>query len=640
MKDGFIKIGACTAEVKVANTKYNVDKVKEEIKTLYEKGVKVMVFPELCLTAYTCGDLFYDETLLDSAKDAIKEIKEFSKGIKAFIAVGAPIRLGSLIYNVAVAVCNGEILGFVPKTYLPNYSEFYEKRVFAPAPKEYKEIIFDGKAYPFSNALLFSAKDMLSLKIGIEICEDLWTPVPPSVNLAVNGATVILNLSASNELVGKAEYRKELVSSQSAKLICVYAYANSGTGESTTDVIYSGHTLIGENGRIVGEGKPFAFETATAVVDLNKLVFERNKHFNYDMPTFPVKEIFFDIGVTDTLLEGEICKTPFVPSSEKDVTERAELILTMQANALKKRLVHTNAKSAVIGLSGGLDSTLAVIVTAKAFDLCGKDRKEIIAVTMPCFGTTDRTFCNSVSLAKSLRVTLKKVDIKKAVLRHFKDIGQDEKVKDVTYENCQARERTQVLMDIANKTGGFVVGTGDLSESALGWCTYSGDHISMYNVNATVPKTLVKYLVKYVADNSRAKLKNTLNDILLTPVSPELIPPENGKISQITEDVVGPYILHDFFLYYYARCGFTPKKIFRIAVYAFKGDFTKEEIFKWLNNFYGRFFSQQFKRSCMPDGVKIGSVALSPRGDLRMPSDADKYVWKRELDKIKEEYGL
>ena len=640
MKDGFIKVAAATTEVKVANVEFNVQKIKEEILSLYNGGVKVMAFGELCVTAYTCGDLFYDDALLSSAADGVDEIRAFSNGIKAVIVIGAPIKVNSLIYNVAVVIFDGEILGFAPKTYLPNYNEFYEKRVFAPAPKEYKEISFKGKKYPFSASLVFSAQDFCQLKIGVEICEDLWSPAPPSVNLALNGATLILNLSASNELVGKAEYRRERVTSQSARLICAYVYANEGDGESTTDVVYSGHTLIAENGKIKGEGKPFEYKTAQAVVDLKRLEYERSKQFNYDVPVTPVTFIPFNIGVTETELDFDVYKTPFVPKGDKKQEERAELILNMQARALAKRVSHAGAKSAVIGLSGGLDSTLALIVAVKAFDILKKDRKEIIAVTMPCFGTTGRTFDNSVSLAKALGVTLKKIDIRKAVLRHFKDIGQKEENKDVTYENCQARERTQVLMDIANMTGGLVIGTGDLSEAALGWCTYCGDHMSMYNVNASVPKTLVRHLVRYVAGTSKTKLKNTLLDILNTPVSPELIPPKDGKIEQITEDVVGPYVLHDFFLYYYVRCGFSPKKIFRVAIRAFKGDYDEQTIFKWLNNFFNRFFSQQFKRSCMPDGVKIGSVALSPRGDLRMPSDASNVVWKKELEEIKKEYEL
>lgn len=634
MKFGFVKVAAVTPKINVADVEYNVKSIKESIKEANDLNAELMVFPELCVTGYTSGDLFYSEVLLKSAIDGIKEIAEFSAGIKSLIFVGLPFKKDGRLYNVAAAISGGKILGLIPKTFIPNYNEFYEKRYFNVFKGGicFVDLGFGGgENVPFGTEIIFSDKTNKDFKVAAEICEDLWTATPPSVSHAVNGATVIVNLSCSDETIGKAEYRKDLVKMHSAKLTCGYVYADAGEGESTTDMVFAGHNVIAENGTVLNESELFKGGVTVAEIDVSFINYERSKTFNYD---FGNKKEYLSVGFDADrgyLPERKYQRTPFVPEDDSAVYSRAELIISMQAEGLKKRIAATGAKTAVVGLSGGLDSTLAAIATVTAFKKLGKNLKDIIAVTMPCFGTTSRTFDNSVKLAKALQVTLKKVDITKSVLRHLKDIGHDIKNTDTTYENAQARERTQVLMDIANKTGGLVVGTGDLSELALGWATYNGDHMSMYGVNCSVPKTLVRHIVQYYAAKSRGKLKAVLTDILDTPVSPELLPPEEGEISQKTEDIVGPYVLHDFFLYNMIRKGFSPSKVYYIAKRTFDGEFDGQTIYKWLNIFIKRFFGQQFKRSCIPDGVKVGSVTLSPRGDWRMPSDACAKEWLKEL---------
>jgi len=618
----------------VADTTYNAGVIVEGIREAAVAGAKVIVLPELVITGYTCSDLFLQEYLLEQAKRALGTIAEETAEVDAILFVGLPLAYNGKLYNVAAVLCRGEVLGFVPKTYLPNYNEFYEARHFARGMADPVEVDFEGECGPMGTRLLFVCTSLPELKIGAELCEDLWTPEPPSIRHARNGATLLVNLSASDETTGKDIYRRELVNGQSARLLCGYIYASAGDGESTQDVVYSGHNLICENGNVLAESKRFTNETIYSEFDVERIETERRR-----MTTFVVEDDHrwaeFDLEVKDTTLSRYVNPAPFVPADKTDRDRRCDEILMIQAMGLKKRLEHTNCRTAVIGISGGLDSTLALLVTVRAFDLLGKDHKDIAAVTMPGFGTTDRTYDNAVNLIKCLGATFIEVDIKDAVNIHFRDIGQDPSVHDVTYENGQARERTQILMDIANKENGMVIGTGDLSELALGWATYNGDHMSMYAVNASVPKTLVRHLVKYYADTCGSDLlERTLLDVLDTPVSPELLPPENGKISQKTEDLVGPYELHDFFLYNMLRCGYAPAKVYRLARIAFEGKYDDEFILKWLKNFYRRFFAQQFKRSCLPDGPKVGTVAVSPRGDLRMPSDACGRIWMDEVDKL------
>lgn len=632
MNDGFIKVAAITPEIAVADTQTNARSVCENILKAANLGAKILVFPELCLTGYTCADLFYHDALLKNALGALSDVVSCSVGVDALIFVGCPIRIGTKLYNCAVAINKGKILGAIPKTFLPNYNEFYEKRWFAPAPEWTEDIRILGQNVSFGRGLLFACEQMPALIVGAEICEDLWTPQPPSGSLALSGATVIVNLSASNECVGKSEYRKALVSSQSARLAAGYVYCSAGDGESTTDIVFSGHNIIAENGRILAESNLFENEITVSEIDVDFLVCERAKIYPAELIEKADKVVPFSIKKEQTSLTRSFSRYPFVPNDRDELHSRAKLILTMQSKALAKRIDHTRAKSLVIGVSGGLDSSLALIV-AKLASEASKTKPEVIAVTMPCFGTTDRTHDNSIKLSEALGVTLKEVDVKKAVLQHFEDIGQNAGTYDVTYENGQARERTQVLMDIANKTGGMVVGTGDLSELALGWATYNGDHMSMYGVNASVPKTLIRYLINHYAISSDEKTKEVLGDILDTPVSPELLPSDGKNISQKTEDLVGPYELHDFFLYYMLRMYYSPKKIFRAAKLAFP-DYDEKTIARWLKNFVRRFFAQQFKRSCLPDGVKIGSVSLSPRGDWRMPSDSAAACWMAEAEEI------
>ena len=640
MKDNFIKVAAVTPDIRVGDTEFNTQSIICNIKEAAKKGVKLAVFPELCITGYTCGDLFLQDTLLKGALDGLEEICKVSKDFDMVVIVGLPFMYKCRLYNTAAVMHKGRLLGIVPKQNIPNYSEFYEARHFSPAPSESEFLDIFGTSVTFGAKVLFEALNLPGFVLGIDICEDLWMPVPPSCCHAMASATVIANLSASDETTGKDIYRRELVKNQSARLVCGYIYADAGEGESSTDLVFSGHNIIAENGNILVESERFSNQMVVSEIDLGRIASERRRMTTFNI-TSPSEagyeaEYFEFTDMNETVLTRKYPRTPFVPGNKSDMEQRCSEILNIQAMGLKKRLAHTNCSSAVVGISGGLDSTLALIVTVKAFDLLKLPRKGIQAVTMPCFGTTGRTYNNSCSLAKKLGVTLKEVPIHEAVNLHFKDIGHDLDVHDVTYENAQARQRTFILMDIANQSGGMVIGTGDMSELALGWATYNGDHMSMYGVNASVPKTLVRYLVLYYAKTCNDKeLESILMDVLDTPVSPELLPPENGEISQKTEDLVGPYELHDFFLYYMMRFGYAPSKIYRLAKYTFDGVYSGDTIYKWLDIFYHRFFSQQFKRSCLPDGPKVGSVALSPRGDWRMPSDASVKMWIKDLGQLK-----
>ena len=635
MRHGFIKVAAATPDIRVADVDYNKGQIINQMDEAAEAGAKIIVFPELCITGYTCSDLFLQDILLNSAKKALVEIAEHTKNLDALVFVGVPIAVGGELYNVAAALNHGNILGFTTKSFLPNYGEFYEMRQFRPGPKKAEKILFGGKEIPFGPQLLFVENQMANLIVSAEICEDVWSPVPPSIEAAREGATVIVNCSASDETIGKASYREALISGQSARLISGYIYANAGEGESTTDLVFGGHNLIAENGTILAEAKRFSNGIIYTEFDVQKIANERRKNTTFtETQEHVLPRIPFGLEQTETILTRTFPSRPFVPRDDQERAKRCEEILTIQAMGLKKRLAHTHAKSAVVGISGGLDSTLALLVTAKAFDALGLERSGITAVTMPCFGTTDRTYQNACKMSLKVGATLREVRIGDAVMQHFKDIGHDPQDHSVTYENSQARERTQVLMDIANQTGGLVIGTGDMSELALGWATYNGDHMSMYGVNASVPKTLVRHLVHYYADTCEdSSLKEVLYDVLDTPVSPELLPPKDGEIAQKTENLVGPYELHDFFLYYFLRMGYEPGKIYRIAKLSFAGEYDDETIYKWLRTFCWRFFSQQFKRSCLPDGPKVGTVALSPRGDWRMPSDACVALWIQNLEK-------
>lgn len=631
MKDGFIKVAAATPKIKVADPAYNTEEILKIIDETEKNGASILVFSELTISGYTCGDLFLQQPLLTECKNQLLRIVKATENKSMLVVVGCPIVIKQKLYNCAVVISDGSILGIVPKTHLPNYSEFYELRHFTSG-EGLEEDLWFGEEFGYVNVAvnqLFKCKEIPELVVACEICEDLWVPLPPSTYHAMAGATVICNPSASVETTTKESYRRSLVSNQSARLLAAYIYADAGEGESTQDVVYSGHHLICENGSVLAEAKRFTNEIIYADIDVQKLAAERRK-----MTSFPggqTDEYFeqeFSLEVKETKITRTFPKAPFVPNNQDERDKRCDEILSLQSMGLKKRLEHTNCKHAVVGISGGLDSTLAVLVTARAFDLLDIPRENLICVTMPCFGTTDRTYQNAVSLIKELGATLKEVRIEKAVRQHFADIGHDENNHDVTYENSQARERTQILMDMANQYNGMVIGTGDMSELALGWATYNGDHMSMYAVNCSVPKTLVRYLVLYYAETTEnKKLSEVLMDVLDTPVSPELLPPVDGVISQKTEDLVGPYELHDFFLYYMLRFGFPKAKLYRMAKQTFDGVYDDETIKKWLDKFYWRFFSQQFKRSCLPDGPKVGSVAVSPRGDLRMPSDASPTAW-------------
>jgi len=636
MKYGFINVAAAVPAIKVADVDYNVQQIESLMAQAEGKGVEILVTPELCITGYSCQDLFREQLLLDKSEEGILQLLDFTRKLDTILVVGAPVLVNSLLYNCAVIIQRGQILGIVPKTYLPNYGEFYEKRWFASAQDlNPTDIYFAGSpVHVSSEPILFTTGD--GVKFGVEICEDVWAPIPPSNNLALAGADIILNLSASDELIGKHDYLRSLLAQQSARTIGGYVYASCGFGESTQDVVYGGNAMIFENGKLLVEGERFSFQPQIRMcqIDVEKLRTERRQNTTFinaqrgaHALNIPAKAV----APKDFVLTRDIDTHPFIPKSG-DMQTRCEEILSIQVAGLAKRLYHINAKTAVIGISGGLDSTLALLVTVKAFDKLGLERKGIVGVTMPGFGTTDRTYNNAIKLMQTLGVTIREISIAKAVTQHFEDIGHDMKQHDITYENSQARERTQILMDVANQVNGIVVGTGDLSELALGWATYNGDHMSMYGVNAGVPKTLIRYLVSYVAGEMATE---TLLDIVDTPISPELIPAdEQGRIKQKTEDLVGPYELHDFFIYYFLRYGFGPAKIYIMAQKAFKDAYDDETIKKWLKTFCRRFFTQQFKRSCLPDGPKVGSVSLSPRGDWRMPSDASSALWISECEKL------
>lgn len=636
MKYGFIKVCATTPDVKVADCEYNTAEIIKNIDAAAKEKAKVVVFPELCVTGYTCGELFLQDALICAAEKAILKIAAATKKYDMLCIIGAPVALSQKIYNCAIIIYSGEILAIVPKKNLPNYTELYEARYFAPWTSGTEAISYCGKEVLFGTDIIVRDKNMKNFMLAVEICEDVWTVNPPSNTHAISGATVIANLSASSEYAGKGDVRRNLVNGQSAKLICGYIYTSAGVGESTTDMVYGGDNMICENGKVLARGELFENDIIFAELDVDMIAHERRKVTTFvseKLEAYSIVETAFNIE--ETQLTKEISTMPFVPKSSEKQKKYFEEILMIQARGLAKRLAHTGAKTAVLGISGGLDSTLALLVTANAFELAGLDKKDIICVTMPCFGTTDRTYNNAVILTGEVGAELIEVNIKNSVLQHFSDIGHDASVLDVTYENSQARERTQVLMDIANQKNGIVIGTGDMSELALGWATYNGDHMSMYGVNSGIPKTVVRLLVGYIAEkNDGTKMANVLCDILDTPVSPELLPPENGKIAQKTEHFVGPYILHDFFLYHMIRFGYSPSKIFHIAKIAFKGEYENDEILKWMKVFYSRFFSQQFKRSCMPDGPKAVEISLSPRGDWRMPSDASAAVWLAEIDTL------
>ncbi len=638
MKDNFIRVAAATPKVRVADPQYNKERICELIDEAYHKDVKLLVFPELCVTGYTCDDLFMQTLLIDEAKQVLGEIIAYTQGKDMLTAVGLPYEVNHRLYNVAAVISDGKLLGMVTKTHVPMYSEFYEGRHFGAGPTGYCMIDYNGSKVPFGSKILFACSTMPDFVLGGEMCEDLWVPNPPSIQHVMAGATVLFNLSATDETIGKSSYRRNLVNGQSARLVCAYVYADAGEGESTQDVVYSGHNIISENGNCLAESALLGHGMIYADLDLDRLRNERRRMMSFQ--TVPCADEYarveFALQRKDLKLERVISASPFIPEDVEERSRRCEEILNIQAMALKKRLEHTGCKNSVVGLSGGLDSTLALLVMARTYDLLGWDRSGIYTITMPCFGTTDRTYRNACTLAEKIGSVLREIPIRDAVSVHFKDIGHDPAVKDVTFENAQARERTQVLMDFANQINGMVIGTGDLSELVLGWATYNGDHMSMYGVNGSIPKTLVRHLVRYYADTcSDAKLAEVLYDVLDTPVSPELLPPEDGKIAQKTEDIVGPYELHDFYLFYLLRYGYTPKKIFRLAQTAFAGIYEDAVILKWLDTFYRRFFTQQFKRSCLPDGPKVGSVGVSPRGDLRMPSDASRTLWTKQMEELK-----
>ncbi len=640
---GFFKIAGAVPRLKVADPGFNSDRILEAMAAAEKDGARLLVLPELCVTGYTCGDLFHQEALLRSAESALEKILRASVGFGLVAVVGIPVAADNQLFNCAAVVQSGSLLGLVPKTYVPGYQEFYEERWFASgASAECGTVRLAGREAPFGTDLLFRASEDPGVCFGVEICEDLWVPAPPSSFQAAAGALVICNPSASNEVIAKHAYRSDLVRMQSGRCAAAYVYAGAGPDESTTDLVFGGHVLIAENGVLLAESKRFSrsFEMRSVEVDLDRLANERRRLTSfmetrsspYGVPVYRYSEFRLP-PKPFTNFSRRVDPRPFVPADPKVRDERCEEIFSIQTAGLAKRLEHTKCACAVLGISGGLDSTLALLVTVKTFDLLGMDRKNIIAATMPGFGTTDRTYTNALDLMRSMGVSCREVDIRQACLRHFEDIGHDPSVHDVTYENVQARERTQILMDIANKNGGLVVGTGDLSELALGWCTYNGDHMSMYAVNSSVPKTLVKYLVQWVADHvAEPRTKDVLSDVLATPITPELLPPDaSGKIRQKTEDIVGPYELHDFFLYHFFRYGAPPSKILFLAKRAFEGSYDEKTIRSWLGVFIKRFFGQQFKRSCVPDGPKVGSVSLSPRGDWRMPSDAEAAAWLADL---------
>ena len=636
MKYGFLRAAAASPGLRVADVAYNTQEIIKSMREYAARNAQLLCLPEFCLTGYTCSDLFLQETLICGAEQGLAEILAASCGLNLVTVVGLPVRRNGKLYNCAAVVCDGKLLGLVPKTHLPNYSEFYEKRHFLPGPAQASPMELAGQQTLFGTNLLFACRQMSEFVLGVEICEDLWAPIPPSCTHALAGATVIANLSASDETVGKAAYRRDLVCGQSARLLCGYLYADAGHGESTTDMTFAAHDLIAENGTLLAEAGPFEDGRAVTELDLGRMVQERTRNTTFEPHTEGYTTVSFDLEPVEVPLTRKVSPTPFVPRDDAARAERCELILRIQAEGLAKRMEHTHARCAVVGISGGLDSCLALLVAVRACHILGRDPRDIVAITMPCFGTSKRTRSNAEILCEALDVSFQEINITATVQSHFADIGQDPETYDVTFENCQARVRTLELMDYANKNGGFVIGTGDLSELALGWATYNGDHMSMYGVNAGVPKTLVRHIVRYVADTcGKETLSRVLLDILDTPVSPELLPAAaDGSFSQQTEKLVGPYELHDFYLYYVLRFGFGPKKIYHLALAAFAGRYEPEVLLAWLNNFYRRFFAQQFKRSCLPDGPKVGSVTLSPRADWRMPSDACNALWMRELDDL------
>lgn len=635
MDKGYVKVATYSPKIKVCDVEYNTNGIIKAIERAEKGNVSLIAFPELSLSGYTSGDLLYSDVLISACKRSLLKIAEYTdkKNIIAF--VGLPLEIDGLLYNVCACVGNGKVLGIVPKSYLPNYNEFYEKRYFVSADDKIRFIDLDAelekfRSVPFGSDIVFVEKTNPSFKVACELCEDLWTPVPPSIAHSVGGAKIIVNLSASSENLTKPETRRTLVKEHSERIASAYVYANAGDGESTTDCVFSGHSMIAENGEILAENLPFNNDMIIADIDLDALDYQRSKTFNQ---VFGVKKqeyyaVGFSVNTDKGITQRKYKRLPFISENEE------EFALKIQSAGLRKRIEHTGAQKIVLGLSGGLDSTLALIVCVRAIKELNRPLSDIITVTMPCFGTSSRTFENSIKLAKAYGVPIKKIDITKSVKRHLKDISHTEDIHDSAYENAQARERTQVLMDIANMYNGFVVGTGDLSELALGFATYNGDHMSMYGVNGSVPKTLVRHLVGYVAKTGKGKLKHVLEDILDTPVSPELLPSDDDKIKQVTEDIVGPYVLHDFFLYYFVKCGFSPEKIYHSAVRTFKGEYDAQTILKWLKVFFRRFFNQQFKRSCMPDGVKVSEISLSPRGSFKMPSDAVSKLWLDQLENL------
>ncbi|MDX9808687.1 MAG: NAD(+) synthase [Sphaerochaetaceae bacterium] len=636
MKDGFVKTAVATNRVSISDCRYNTNCIVTMMHEAAAVGVKLLVFPELSVTGYTCGDLFFQPLLQQKALDGLLTIVSETETLDMVALVGLPIMFEGKLYNCAAVISHGSILGIVPKTHLPNYGEFYEQRWFARSPVENGTLMIGKTSVPFGTKLIFRCASLPTFLFAVEICEDLWVSSPPSVSHAEAGAVLIANLSASNDLIGKREYRRQLVQNQSASCVCAYLYANAGSGESSTDLVFTGHSLIAENGIMLAEANYSDTALVVADIDIARLAFERSRmttFFPSDRTGYQI--IDFSLAVEQTQLSRSFPKHPFVPTDPTVLDQRCSDIIALQATALCTRLVNTKIQSVTLGISGGLDSTLALLVCVEAFDKLNIDRSNITVVTMPCFGTTKRTLRNANRLCTELDLTLRTIDITASVNAHFKDIEHDPAIHNVVFENSQARERTQVLMDIANQQGALVVGTGDLSELALGWATYNGDHMSMYGVNASVPKTLVRHLVDYYRRRrSDGDLKAVLKDILDTPVSPELLPAVEGKMVQPTEEIVGPYELHDYFLYYMLRWGYAPAKILRIAVASFEGVYDRETILSWMKVFYHRFFTQQFKRSCLPDGPKIGSIALSPRGDWRMPSDASVSTWKEELDRL------
>ncbi len=650
MKHGFIKVAAVSPRMRVADPAFNADETIKAIEEARTAGAKVIVFPELSITGYTCGDLFLQEMLLEGARHELLRVSDTTIGHDELVIVGMPLEVDGNLYNTAAVIQDGRILAFVPKQFIPGYAEFYETRHFTAGDADVRLIRFGGVEVPFGGSILFDIDAIRGLSVAAEICEDLWVPDAPDIDHALAGATLICNLSASNETIGKDAYARQLVASTSARCMCAYIYVSSGEGESTQDLVFGGRSFIAENGVILAHRRGLDesdFDVTRITysdIDIHRLMHERRRVSTFTTTGEDYLHIDVHMEKVETPLSRAFDAHPFVPDDQAAKEARCNEILNIQTRALARRLLQIHGSSAVIGISGGLDSTLTLLVTARAFDLLGLDRSGILSVTMPCFGTTSRTYNNACSMAKALGTTLKEINIKAAVMQHFADIGHDPEQHDVTFENCQARERTQILMDLANKTGGLVVGTGDMSELALGWATYNGDHMSMYGTNAGIPKTLVSHLVRYFAETEKDPLlKQALFDVLDTPVSPELLPPkEDGTIAQKTEDLVGPYELHDFFLYYMLRCGFEPSKVFRIAVRTFcgkedaedSGTYSRETVLYWLKTFYRRFFNQQFKRSCLPDGPKVGSVALSPRGDLRMPSDASSALWLAEIEKL------